>query len=110
MSSRDQDRVQADPPPGGLVGRVLASLASLVWWSLLVFLVLLALYAGLGRQLTANIDQFSARAAQILSEKTGLEVSVGHLSSSWQWLNPSITRSEERRVGKECRSRWSPEH
>ena len=93
MSSRDQDRVQADPPPGGLVGRVLASLASLVWWSLLVFLVLLALYAGLGRQLTANIDQFSARAAQVLSEKTGLEVSVGHLSSSWQWLNPSITAS-----------------
>src|SRR2546430_8509597 len=23
---------------------------------------------------------------------------------------PSITRSEERRVGKECRSRWSPYH
>ena len=22
----------------------------------------------------------------------------------------SITRSEERRVGKECRSRWSPYH
>ena len=25
-------------------------------------------------------------------------------------LTPSITRSEERRVGKECRSRWSPYH
>ena len=24
--------------------------------------------------------------------------------------NPSTTRSEERRVGKECRSRWSPYH
>src|SRR5687768_11850137 len=24
--------------------------------------------------------------------------------------DPSATRSEERRVGKECRSRWSPEH
>ena len=23
---------------------------------------------------------------------------------------PSFTRSEERRVGKECRSRWSPYH
>ena len=23
---------------------------------------------------------------------------------------PKITRSEERRVGKECRSRWSPYH
>ena len=30
------------------------------------------------------------------------------------WLTPHImedtTRSEERRVGKECRSRWSPYH
>ena len=25
-------------------------------------------------------------------------------------LYPSIRRSEERRVGKECRSRWSPYH
>src|SRR2546425_6562439 len=24
--------------------------------------------------------------------------------------NPCVTRSEERRVGKECRSRWSPYH
>ena len=24
--------------------------------------------------------------------------------------NQGITRSEERRVGKECRSRWSPYH
>ena len=24
--------------------------------------------------------------------------------------NPNSTRSEERRVGKECRSRWSPYH
>src|ERR1035437_5441822 len=26
-----------------------------------------------------------------------------------EWC-PSVTRSEERRVGKECRSRWSPYH
>ena len=28
------------------------------------------------------------------------------------WVEPSegLTRSEERRVGKECRSRWSPYH
>ena len=30
---------------------------------------------------------------------------------TWNSLNPySSTRSEERRVGKECRSRWSPYH
>lgn len=101
MSSRDQDSVQAAPPPGGWVGQLLAGLASLVWWSLLVFLVLLALYAGLGRQLTANIDQFSSRAAQALSEQTGLEVSIGRLSSSWQWLNPAITATDIAAVNPE---------
>ena len=25
-------------------------------------------------------------------------------------INEELTRSEERRVGKECRSRWSPYH
>src|SRR5258707_8713352 len=27
-----------------------------------------------------------------------------------QWITMSASRSEERRVGKECRSRWSPYH
>ena len=30
---------------------------------------------------------------------------VRHIAQDW-----SLTRSEERRVGKECRSRWSPYH
>ena len=30
----------------------------------------------------------------------------------WVWLGKALllSRSEERRVGKECRSRWSPYH
>ena len=71
-------------------------------------------------------------AAQILSNKEGREVGVHRV-----WINPDyldevstavqkaeirqlideglikarpIKRSEERRVGKECRSRWSPYH
>ena len=31
----------------------------------------------------------------------------------WSWnaeMTPEEVRSEERRVGKECRSRWSPYH
>ena len=28
----------------------------------------------------------------------------------YQDVNPKAPRSEERRVGKECRSRWSPYH
>src|SRR5256885_9922577 len=27
-----------------------------------------------------------------------------------EWLKNALVRSEERRVGKECRSRWSPYH
>ena len=35
---------------------------------------------------------------------------IGAALASW-WYNNSFTqRSEERRVGKECRSRWSPYH
>src|SRR2546430_7230966 len=41
--------------------------------------------------------------------------STNHLMENgrWVWLIPLAsghTRSEERRVGKECRSRWSPYH
>src|SRR2546430_11259612 len=34
-------------------------------------------------------------------------VTGGHVQYGWQ---PLYDRSEERRVGKECRSRWSPYH
>ena len=27
-----------------------------------------------------------------------------------EWIPNKVLRSEERRVGKECRSRWSPYH
>ena len=31
-------------------------------------------------------------------------------NNNWQDNNRADNRSEERRVGKECRSRWSPYH
>src|SRR2546429_4809678 len=34
----------------------------------------------------------------------------GLLGSKYFAAHPTIPRSEERRVGKECRSRWSPYH
>src|SRR5258708_9538099 len=40
-----------------------------------------------------------------LLKKQGVEISAQPVQPSW-WQ----TRSEERRVGKECRSRWSPYH
>jgi len=35
---------------------------------------------------------------------------IDELFTAWLAVPPEVTRSEERRVGKECRSRWSPYH
>ena len=34
----------------------------------------------------------------------------GHIQGARIVISPDTKRSEERRVGKECRSRWSPYH
>ena len=41
-----------------------------------------------------------------------LRLPDGNSTSLLEWMNERFyaTRSEERRVGKECRSRWSPYH
>ena len=39
-----------------------------------------------------------------------LHMIVGQRTSGKSYLTSKILRSEERRVGKECRSRWSPYH
>ena len=43
---------------------------------------------------------------------TGFAAGVMVAASVWSLLIPAMeqARSEERRVGKECRSRWSPYH
>jgi len=74
--------------------RLLSRLASLIWWLLLVVIVLLALYAGLGRQLTQNINDYRAVIEQRLSSELGQEIRIGSLSSSWNWLNPTIIARE----------------
>src|SRR2546422_11647940 len=35
---------------------------------------------------------------------------LGHLGVEFASFREALDRSEERRVGKECRSRWSPYH
>src|SRR2546422_5581702 len=56
-----------------------------------------------GLATAGQLSQASPRPSASRSPCEGLEFS-GQLSQ----LSP--TRSEERRVGKECRSRWSPYH
>ena len=45
---------------------------------------------------------------------SGVELALSEFDSvdptARAWCATSLTRSEERRVGKECRSRWSPYH
>ena len=52
---------------------------------------------------TIPLSQHSGAPATCLVSKNDL-VKVG------QKIGEATTRSEERRVGKECRSRWSPYH
>src|SRR5690554_4148399 len=71
--------------------RLMALFTGAVWWVLLVVLVLLALYAGIGRQLTQNVDSFREDLARELSARLEHDVSIGSLSSRWYWLDPSFT-------------------
>src|SRR5437870_11084349 len=43
-------------------------------------------------------------------EAVDLDTPTGSLPAPGQRPSGLDTRSEERRVGKECRSRWAPEH
>ncbi|WP_298448253.1 AsmA-like C-terminal region-containing protein [uncultured Marinobacter sp.] len=74
--------------------RLMALLTNAIWWLLLVVLVLLALYAGIGRQLTQNVDSFRDELSDELSARLGHDVSIGSLSSRWFWLDPSFTAQD----------------
>ena len=73
-------------------------------WSVLVFMLAFAgaAHAQEKRMLQSGwLIQSSARAGT-----DGARISSGHYQPR-HWYR---ARSEERRVGKECRSRWSPYH
>ena len=59
-------------------------------------------------------DQFCVTAPTGAAANSGFTLpNAGQQVCGFVDLNPafsSVTRSEERRVGKECRSRWSPYH
>src|SRR4030042_4153674 len=102
---------------------------SRLWWQshLIIFLgaavftVDFLVEAGLfkfGKTLTMSIQ-----AALLLTIAALLTLQIIHIIQTyerhrWQWFLPivlvvvafGLDRSEERRVGKECRSRWSPYH
>ena len=71
-------------------------------------------YPGDPEQLVGSVRQFLAEAdAKIPPRTTSVPRSEEHTSdSSHITISYAVfcLRSEERRVGKECRSRWSPYH
>lgn len=91
MSAANHNTKGPGQPAESAPVRFAARLSSLIWWLLLVVLLLFALYAGLGRQLTRNVDNFAEDLARELSERTGQEVAIGRLSSQWFWLDPAFT-------------------
>ena len=50
--------------------------------------------------------------AMVSFKGLSVEISIpaNFAMSRISFVPPALTRSEERRVGKECRSRWSPYH
>ena len=61
------------------------------------------------KKLQSGIDQLADTVKVTLGPK-GRNVVLGRKYGAPQVTNDGVTRSEERRVGKECRSRWSPYH
>ena len=53
----------------------------------------------------------SSKIGEVAATVTGPVVAIGYdHDKKEEDLQPKVLRSEERRVGKECRSRWSPYH
>ena len=47
---------------------------------------------------------------QLMCQQTGAVLKVAPFDDNGELIMARFSRSEERRVGKECRSRWSPYH
>src|SRR2546426_6095684 len=83
--------------------RVQLDLAVFLWHLLAIFVVLLA-----SLQMSRRI--FAAPAAQWGAVLTVWAARLLPVAGTQLQLMDRYLRSEERRVGKECRSRWSPYH
>ena len=59
-----------------------------------------------------NYEQLKAAIAAVIKQNGNNEITGDLLQNTLTTIvsNVGSERSEERRVGKECRSRWSPYH
>src|SRR5216683_7899030 len=57
-----------------------------------------------------HADGYAFRWGNVIEARTGTWL-AWHVAPVALWyVTDALRRSEERRVGKECRSRWSPDH
>src|SRR5574343_301325 len=78
---------------------ILLAVMSITSWTLIILKTLQSLRL---RRAANSVDGFWSAPRQ----QDGLR----HLAAQGGDNSPFFARSEERRVGKECRSRWSPYH
>ena len=72
----------------------------------------------LGNRMEKIKETFKKDLEEIKSKQTMMDNTINEIKNTLEGINSRITeaeerisdRSEERRVGKECRSRWSPYH
>src|SRR2546428_11671872 len=81
---------------------------------LMIVVAIIGILAAIAIPLYANV-QARARIAKAQADTRTLASAVSMYTAHMGVLPPTgsiglLTRSEERRVGKECRSRWSPYH
>jgi len=67
---------------------------------------------GMIERLASNPDTPLERVEQVFALYQKVEASRARKAydAAFAEMQPKLPRSEERRVGKECRSRWSPYH
>ena len=82
----------------------------IVCGALLLVFGLFGVFKGFARQIFTFVSFFAAIIGAFLLVRLAFDFLYG-FDFFRNWLDAmSKARSEERRVGKECRSRWSPYH
>src|SRR2546426_316778 len=88
------------PPCGEVVMRGLVTV-------LLLGVASIALH---GQEVDWNANGRDAQGTRYSPASEITRTNVNRLAVAWTYRTGETDRSEERRVGKECRSRWSPYH
>ena len=83
-------------------------------------IMIVKMIQNLGNRMEKIQETFNKDLEEVKSKQTVMNNTITEIKNSLEGINSRITeaeewiselgRSEERRVGKECRSRWSPYH